>query len=106
MVSLGAGFCTWTCVLTPIQNGSSLLDVHLKHCKSASAALARVCYKLHVVNWLQINLVWTVQHEELMWCAKVSHFLLRPCLFARICHGSHRNTDLESASLGWQNPTG
>lgn len=61
---------------------------------------AGVCSKLHGVNCLQINLAWTLKCEELMWCAKVSCFLLRPCLFAGSCHGSPRNTDPESGRFG------
>lgn len=45
---------------------------------------ARVWYKLHSVNWLQISLFWTVEHEELVWCTKTSYFLPKLSLYREL----------------------
>lgn len=97
MVSLGTGFCSWTSVLNLIQSPHRVpYWIYIWRAARVQVIPARVWWKLHSVNWLQINLFWTVEHEELVWCTKASYFLPKPCIFAGSCHRSYRNVRLET----------
>lgn len=102
-VSQDTGFCAWTSIWKLLQGDSSLLDIHLKSCKTASHSSKGLVW-ITLSNWLQISLFLTVEHEELVWCTKASFFLPRPCLFTGSCPCSCRNTDLGAGRFWMAKP--